>query len=301
MNIIYEKEQYANPVVIALGFFDCVHIGHLSLVNETKKMASILGCESAIYTFLNDPNVLLGKKEQIYTFEDRKIIFDNLEIDNVVCSEFTQEFASLSPKDFLDSLFKRLNIVGVVAGKDFTFGKNAEGNSAFLKKYLAEKAIDVKIMPFEKVNSQKIATSQIKKMIAGGDVDLANQMLTQPYCISGEVVHARHRGTIIGFPTANIQEAENKIKLSSGIYITKVHVDNKIYVGVTNVGAKPTFEEPGRSIETYILNFNQDIYGKTIQVDFYKKIRDVIKFSSVPSLCNQMKQDEIQAREYFSI
>lgn len=301
MNIINGTEHYNMSIVLALGFFDCVHIGHVALINETKKMASCMGCESAIYTFANDPNVFLNKKEQVYTFDDRKIIFDNLGIDTVICETFSQEFANQSSEEFLNSLLSRFNIAGIVVGKDYSFGKNAEGNAVFLKEFMSERSIKVKILPFEKVNSQKVSTSHIKKFVADGNVQVANTLLTQPYFMVGEVVHARHRGTIIGYPTANIVEHDSRLKLGTGIYITKVYIDNKSYLGITNVGPKPTFEEHSSSIETYILDFSKDIYGKTIMVEFYKKIRDVVKFHSVPALCNQMKQDEREARAYFSI
>jgi riboflavin kinase/FMN adenylyltransferase len=301
MNIINETIRYDKPIVLALGFFDCVHIGHLGLINETKKMASNLDCETAIFTFSNDPNQILNKKSQVYTFEDRKIVFENLGIDNVVCENFDESFANKGPIEFLDDLISKHNILGVIAGRDYTFGKGGKGTTQLLKEYLSAKNIKVKVVPFEKVNSQKISTSHIKKFIADGNVQVANTLLTQPYFMIGEVVHARHRGTIIGYPTANIVEDENRIKLGTGIYITKVYIDNKSYLGITNVGPKPTFEESSRSIETYILDFNKDIYGKTITVEFYKKIRDVVKFNSVPSLCNQMKQDEREARAFFSI
>ncbi|MBO7151673.1 MAG: bifunctional riboflavin kinase/FAD synthetase [Clostridia bacterium] len=301
MNIINGTEQYNKSIVLALGFFDCVHVGHLALINETKKMASCMNCESAIYTFCNDPNPFLKKKEQVYTFDDRKIIFDNLHIDNIICDTFSEEFASQSPEEFIESLISRYDISGIVVGKDYTFGKKAEGNAVFLKKYLAERKVKVKIMPFERINSQKISTSHIKKFITDGNVQVANTLLTQPYFMVGEVVHARHRGTIIGYPTANIVESENRTKLGAGIYITKVYIDNRSYLGITNVGPKPTFEEANRSIETYILDFSKDIYGKTIIVEFYKKIRDVMKFPSVPSLCKQMMLDEKEARLFFSI
>ena len=301
MNVILGTEQYSKPIVLALGFFDCVHIGHLSLINETIKMALCMNCESAIYTFSNDPNKLLNKSKQIYTFEERKSIFENIGVDNVIAEEFTEEFADQSPLQYIDNIISKFNVVGVVAGKDYTFGKNAEGNAQLLKEYLSMKGIKVKILPFEKANSQKISTRNIKKYIEEGNVQVANTLLAQPYFIIGEVVHGRSRGSIIGYPTANIAENENRTQLASGIYVTKIHIDKRSYLGITNVGAKPTFDEFNRTIETYILDFNKDIYGKTIKVEFFKKIRDIVKFSSVPALCNQMKKDEKATRDYFSI
>lgn len=301
MNVFLKTDHYEKPIVIALGFFDCVHLGHLTLINEAKKMAVKLGGETAISTFVNDPNSLLNKKSQVYSINERLIIFESQGLDNVICEEFDNEFASQSPIEFLDNLTTRFNIVGVIAGKDYTFGKNAEGNVVMLKEYFAQKNTKVKIVPFERANTKKISTRYIKKFIEDGDMQVANSLLTRPYFISNEVVHARHRGTIIGYPTANINAHDNTILPATGIYITKVYVEGKSYMGITNVGPKPTFGEKDFTIETHILDFNKDIYGKTIQVEFYKKIRDIVKFTSVPALCNQMMQDEKEARGFFTV
>ena len=300
MNVFLSTDHYEKPIVLALGFFDCVHLGHLALINEAKKMAGKVGGETAISTFGNDPNSLLNKKAQVYSIEERKIVFKNQGIDNVICEYFTKEFAEQTPRQYLDSLCHRFNIVGVVAGRDYSFGKGAEGNVCLLKEYFAEKNVKVKIVPFEKANTKKISTRYIKKFLEDGDIQVANSLLTQPYFIVGEVVHARHRGTIIGFPTANIEEHSNTTMLATGIYATKVYLEGKSYIGITNVGPKPTFGENNHTIETHILDFSKDIYGKTIQVEFHKKLREVIKFTSVPALCNQMKIDEKEAREFFN-
>lgn len=301
MNVFLKTDHYEKPIVLALGFFDCVHLGHLALINEAKKMAVKLGGETAISTFVNDPNSLLNKKSQVYSIKERLIIFESLDIDNVVCEEFNNDFANMSPNQFLDSLSNRFNLAGIVVGKDYTFGKGAEGNVQMLKEYFADKNVKVKVVPFEKANTKKISTRFIKKFIEDGDIQVANSLLTRPYFITNEVVHARHRGTIIGYPTANINAHENTILPATGIYITKVYVDGKSYMGITNVGPKPTFGESDFTIETHILDFNKDIYGKTIQVEFYKKIRDIVKFTSVPALCNQMMQDEKDARAFFTV
>ncbi len=301
MNVFFKTDHYKNPIVIALGFFDCVHLGHLALINEAKKMAAKLGAETAISTFANDPNSLLNKQPQVYSIEERKIIFENNDIDNIICETFDVDFASQSPKEFLDNLTARFNIVGVVVGKDYTFGQGASGNVCFLKDYFNDSNVKVKILPFEKVNTKKISTRYIKKFIEEGDIQVVNRLLTQPYFIVGEVVHAKHRGTVIGYPTANVSAHKDTVSLAPGIYLTKVHVDGKSYAGITNVGAKPTFNDNEYTVETHILDFNKDIYGKTIIIEFHKKIRDIIKFSSVPALCNQLGLDEKEARQYFEV
>ncbi len=301
MNIFFNTDHYENPIVLALGFFDCVHLGHLALINEAKKMAVKLGAESAISTFDNDPNSLLNKKPQVYSIEERKIVFANNNVDNVLCETFNEKFANQSAKEFLDNLTTRFNIVGIVAGRDYTFGHNAEGNISFIEDYFSGKNIKIKIVPFEKVNTKKISTRYIKKFIEDGDVQVANRLLTQPYFLVGEVIHAKHRGTIIGYPTANITTHTNTIKLAPGIYISKTHIDGKLYASITNVGAKPTFDDSDYTVETHVLDFNKDVYGKTIMVEFHKKIRDIVKFPSLPALRSQLSQDEKEARTYFQL
>ncbi len=299
MNKLYLGDKFDKPIVLALGFFDCVHRGHDALINETKKLAEKLHAESAITTFSNDPNLILGKKPQIYTIEERLYLFEQAGIDNVLLFEFDENFANCTPEDAIKYVTDHFNVVGIVLGKDFTFGKGAEGDAKMLKDFAAEQGIKIKIVPFEKFTTEKISSSTIKKHVSEGNIQLINSYLSRPYFTIGKIVPAHGRGRILGYPTANLEVHKDTTLLGSGIYITKIYIDGKPYIGVTNVGAKPTFSESVYTVETHIYDFSKDIYDKVVRLEYYKKIRDVSKFNSVPNLVAQIKADEKESLDFF--
>lgn len=301
MNRLYFFEIYKTPIVAALGFFDCVHVGHAKLIEEAKRLASKLNAESAVLTFANDPNPNLLKKQQIYTLDERAYVLHHMGVDNLIFAYFNDEFANLSPTEFLDKLTRNFDLKAVVVGKDYTFGNGAEGDAAFLERYLTEKGIQVKILPFEKMYAKKVSTTAIKKFVDTGDLPSLNSSLSQNYFLLGTIVHAHQRGRILGYPTANLSVHGDCIKLASGIYATKMYFDNKVYCGVTNVGEKPTFGESDYSIETYLIDFVGDIYGKFVRLEFFKRIRGVIKFNSIPALVKQLERDRDSVIEFFDL
>lgn len=293
------KDKYDVPIVLCLGFFDCIHIGHKSLIEEAIQLSKRLKCQSALLTFANDPNVVFGKLPQIYTIVERAKVIRNLGIDNLICADFDANFSAMSANCFLDTLISNFNIQAVVAGRDYTFGHGGEGDVDYLKAYAQENNFKVKIIPFEKINDKKISTSNLKSMVSDGNVDELNKYLSTPYFISGTVIHAMHRGRIIGFPTANLSLHSDALALGCGVYATKTYINDKWYISMTSIGAKPTFDEDNYSIETYIIDYNDDLYGKDIVVEFYRKIRGLIKFSSVASLQKQLESDKAQIKNFF--
>ncbi len=300
MNKIYLGDKYEQPIVVALGFFDCVHRGHAALIQETKRIAEKLGAESAITTFSNDPNALLGKKPQIYSIDERLFLFEQAGIDNALIFEFNEKFAACEPLTALNYLVEHFNVVGLVFGRDFTFGKNAEGDVKMLKDFAAERDIKTKVVPFEKFTTEKISSSTIKKHVMEGNIQLVNSYLSRPYFTIGTIISAKQRGRILGYPTANLSVHDDTTLIGEGIYVTKIYVDGKAYIGVTNVGPKLTFNDNDYTVETHIYDFSKDIYGKTVRLEYFKKIRDVNKFNSVPTLVAQIKSDEQEALDYFN-
>lgn len=293
------KESYDAPIVLCLGFFDCIHIGHKSLIEDAIRISKRMKCQSALLTFANDPNTVFGKLPQIYTIVERAMVIRDLGIDNLICADFDSKFSAMSAKCFLDTLTTNFNIQAVVAGRDYTFGHGGEGDVDYLKAYAQENNFRVRIVPFERINDKKISTSNLKNMVSGGNVDELNHYLSAPYFISGTVIHAMHRGRIIGFPTANMSAHSDALALGCGVYATKTYINDKWYISMTSIGAKPTFDEDNYSIETYIIDYNGDIYGKDIVVEFYKKIRNLVKFPSVASLQKQLESDEAQIKKFF--
>ncbi|MEG1663395.1 MAG: riboflavin biosynthesis protein RibF [Clostridia bacterium] len=300
MNKYFLTEKCDKPIVLALGFFDCVHLGHKILIDETVALAKQLSAESAIFTFASDPNEFLGKQPQIYTIKERESVFANLKLQNLIFSHFDKEFSSMSGSQFLDILTASFNIKAIVVGHDYTYGKNAECKTTDLQTYMKNKSIQVKIVPFEKYNGEKISTSSLKKLVVEGKISILNTLITEPYFLINKVVAAHQRGTILGFPTANLCVHHNCLKLGTGVYATKVTVDGNVYDAMTNVGAKLTFGDMDYSIESYIFDFSDNIYGKEIRLQFYMKLRDVVNFGSSSELQKQLKIDSQNTRNYFA-
>ena len=292
------KTKYDCPIAVALGFFDCIHIGHRLLVNTAREYStSNKGTESALFTFSNDPSEFLGREKQIYSFDERACALSDLGLDILISAEFDKEFADLSPVGFLDMLTEKLNIKAMIAGKDYTFGKFAKGDVAFMKSYCEAKGIEVITVNFEERDGHKISTTDMKNLVKSGDIDSLNSLLSEPYFMIGKVVHARHVGTKLGFPTANIVISDSKLSLADGVYATVLSVDGKNYPSMTNVGAKPTFGIEIPSIETYVLDFNGDLYGKTVKLSYVTRIRSIQKFSSADALKSQLARDTERVRE----
>lgn len=297
MKILDFEKQYDVPVALALGFFDCIHKGHQKLCERAIEYAKANGIESALLTFTNDPNVLFGNEKQIFCFSDRVKVLEKCGLDVVIGALFDDKFASLSPLDFLDVLTSDFNVKSIFVGADYTFGKFAAGNVDLLRKYCDNRGILLCIVPFETSDGVKISTSKLKSYVKNGQVDKLDEYLALPYFMSGEVLHARHKGTGMGFPTTNIAPDESRLQLENGIYATFCEVEGKIFKSMTNVGTKPTFSDNSVSVETYIIDFSGDVYGKNIVVYFIEKMRDIVKFASQTELKAQLDSDKERAKK----
>ena len=297
LKIVDFNEKYNNPIAVALGFFDCIHIGHAKLVNAVKHYAaSHSDTQSALFTFCNDPSEFLGKSKEIYTFNDRASALDNLGLDVVIKAKFDFDFMSMSPDGFIAKLFEK-NVKAIAVGSDYTFGKNAEGKVDDLRAICKKNEIELIVVPFETIDGQKLSTSYLKSLVQSGNVARLNKYLSEPYFMKGVVKHAKHNGTGLGFPTANIEINPNRMLICDGIYATVTIIDGKEYYSMTNVGAKPTFNDDSVSVETYVFDFDEDLYGKEIKIEFIERTRDIVKFSSRKQLHNRLIADEIQIRK----
>ena len=299
MKIFDLHQKYSSPIVVSLGFFDCIHTGHKSLIQTANKLASGVS-ESFIMTFSNDPSELFGKSKQIYDFNDRVEAISNLGADGIISAKFDENFANLTPRDFLDMLFENYDVKAVVVGADYTFGINAEGDVDYLKKYCDVHGVKTVVVPFECINGEKLSTRNLKSLVELGDVKALNAYLSEPYFVRGEVVGAKHNGTRMGFPTANIAWSDSRFKLGDGVYATKIQIDGKEFVSMTNVGAKPTFKDFTSSVETHVMDFSGDLYGKNVKLKFFDRIRDIKQFASVDELREQLTLDEQHVKRLFA-
>jgi len=291
------------PTVISLGKFDGIHRGHELLLEQLMKKKRE-GYKAVIFTFDIPPKKALNAEEVkvLTTNEEKMHMFDSFGIDYLIECPFTPEVMSMEPEVFIEMLVKNLSVKCIVAGEDFCFGRNRRGNYQMLQEYASTLSYEAIILPKMKEDERDISSSYVREEIMAGRIEMANKLLGYPYFVSGEVKHGNQIGRTIGFPTINLIPPANKLLPSYGVYITKVTIDGIVYHGVTNVGCKPTIEgENPVGIETYILDFKQDVYDKVVIVTFIKKIREERKFPNLDSLLAQMRLDVNEARYYFSL
>ena len=293
--------QYQNTA-IALGKFEGLHRGHQLLFQELKKWRET-GRKSVIFTFDMPPKQFIsGEKEHvIYTKEERVFLFDRLGMDLLISYPF-QKLRSLSPEAFVkEILVDRLDVKAIVVGDDFGFGYQRTGNVQLLKELSSQYGYELKVIKRLQFEEDYISSSRIRKAMKEGDFSLANKMLGYPYSIVGKVLHGRRIGRTIGMPTANLIPDPNKYLPRNGVYVVGIQFagEEKQYYGICNVGVKPTIDHdlcPG--VETYIFDFDRDIYGETIAVQFLQFVRPEMKFSSVEELALQIHKDAEFGRQY---
>lgn len=297
MIVINKDLKYVNNFnnYTALGSFDGLHIGHLSLIYKVVEIAKKNNGRSMIFTFKNHPRTFLNKEKPLKLLMDneRKIeILETHDIDIVCFKEFDSEFMKMAPKEFIRSLIFDYNIKGIVVGFNYKFGYKNLGDIELLKELQQEYGYELHIMEPCLYKNEVISSTRIRKSLESGEVLEASKMLGVPYTLRGEVVHGKKIGRTMGFPTANLKYDKNFVLPKEGVYYTNVEVNNNIYKGITSVGNNPTVKGETLTVETYILDFDRDIYGVQINVSFIKKIRNNKKFNNIEELKNQLKKDK---------
>ncbi len=295
INIISEKIE-SNPSVVAIGFFDGVHIGHMELITQMLGYARKFNLNSIIFTFDKSPKQVLNQDFDGYltTPQEKFDLLSEIGADKICFAPFTREFASLSKESFVkDILIDKLNAKSVFVGFNFCFGCNKSGNSELLKKELAQFNSECHIIdPVKDENNNIVSSSSIRQIIRTNDIPLANKLLGRKLSFSGKVVHGDHRATEMGFPTANLL-LENSYKClpPNGVYACYVDTTNGTFPSIVNIGYRPTFNKNTHLLEAHLCNFNGDLYGKEIRVRFLKAMRPEIKFPSMGALIAQIEKD----------
>lgn len=292
------------PTAISLGKFDGIHRGHELLLEQLLKQKKEKGYATVIFTFNIPPRKVLNAQETkvLTTNEEKMHMFESFGIDYLIECPFTPEVMNMEPEAFIEMLVKNFSVKCVVAGEDFCFGHNRRGNYRLLQEYATKWSYETIILPKIKEEERDISSTFVREEIVSGHIERANKLLGYPYFVSGEVRHGNRIGRTIGFPTINLIPPENKLLPAFGVYITKVLIDGTIYQGVTNVGCKPTIEGQNPvGVETYILDFEQDVYNKTVIVTFMKRLREERKFVDLNELLAQMKLDVEEAKKYFAL
>ena len=291
------------PCVATIGFFDGVHRGHQFLIEDVKEEAKKNGLKSLVITFDQHPRQVLQQsyQPQLLTTLDGKLRLLTLTgIDDVYVLHFTKEMAALTAREFMEQvLCDKLNVKKLVIGYDNRFGHNrAEGFEDYVR-YGKELGIEVlQARPFE-IYGVKVSSSVVRSFLNGGEVEMAKKCLGRPFMLTGKVVKGFQEGRKMGFPTANLETEPDLLIPADGVYATEVKIDgqSKWMKAMTNIGNRPTFHGTKRTIETYIFDFDKDIYGSQITVKFIKKIRGEKMFGSEKELAEQLKKDEETIRK----
>lgn len=276
----------ANPDVTCIGAFDGVHLGHQALINMAKSISS----KYQILTFDPVPKKFFNNMHKLLSTKDMKVdLLGRLSPESIIFLNF-EDVKDLIPEDFCNILNNKLNTKSIVVGKDFKFGKNREGDVNFLIKYFGNS--NVHVLNDYVVNDSKISSTLIKSTINEGKLELANQYLGYSFKLKGKVEHGNRMGHKIGFPTANINVDVNLVTPKFGVYEVDVTKADKTYKGVMNIGNRPTVSNDLKlSYEVHILDFDEDIYGSFLEVEFASFIRDEIKFDNIEELKNQISID----------
>jgi riboflavin kinase / FMN adenylyltransferase len=291
---------------IGLGNFDGLHIGHMALINTVIKESKLNSLDSVVYTFTKHPENILRKKlfTPLITTETKKVeLLGETSLNYLYFDEFDESFSRMTPEDFVkEVLVGSLKMKLAVAGFDYKFGYNGQGDVNLLKELGKKYFFKTIIIPPIKINNEIVSSTKIRQNIAKGDIDQVFKLLGRHYSITAEVVSGRRIGNTIGFPTANINPENYLILPHKGVYITKTLLDDKLYGSITNIGFNPTFEgQDTVTVETHIIDFEGDIYGKKIEVFFLQKLRNEKKYSSVNELIEQIKIDMLKAREFLNL
>ncbi len=290
---------------MALGFFDGVHIGHAALLDKTKQRAAEIDAMPSVLTFDVHPDTLVFNAEVplINSAIGRKDIINRcFGIDNVVFIHFNQKVMHMDWREFIDELINELDIAWLVVGHDFCFGYKGLGTAPRLKEYCAEKGVGCDIIEPVCRDGIVVSSTEIRKLIQNGEIEKANEYLGHPHMLSDTVRSGYHLGTKMGTPTINMKIPEGVIIPRHGVYAAKVILDDgSEHISVTNVGVRPTVSDAGAvSVESFILDFDGNLYDKQARVEFFSFLRDERKFDDISSLGEQIKCDAEEARAYFA-
>jgi riboflavin kinase / FMN adenylyltransferase len=292
------------PIAMALGYFDGVHLGHQKVILEARKQAEQKGIRSAVMTFDPHPSVVLGKHQKhvqyITPLAEKVKIIEELGIDYLFIVHFTADFANLLPQEFIDQYVIDLNVKHVVAGFDFSYGRMGKGTMETLPFHSREKFMFTVVDKFT-CGDEKVSSTGIRQYIKVGNTADLPELLGRYYTTAGIVVHGDKRGRTIGFPTANVDTKDEYILPPLGVYAVKIKIADNWYEGVCNVGYKPTFNKEALriSVEVHVFNFDHDIYGELVVIEWHQYLRKEQKFSGIQELVAQIERDKQNAIQYF--
>ena len=298
-----DNAEIQRPTVLTLGVFDGLHLGHQLIMRTVVERARATGAVPTVITFDPHPRAVLHPESApplLQTFDQKIEALGVLGIEQTIVLRFTSEFASVRAHEFLrDVVMDRLHAKEVYLGKGFAFGHEREGNIELLRRVGGELGFVAGEVPEVKLRGRRVSSSKIRELLTHGKVNLARRMLGRPYGVEARVEHGSERGHQLGFPTANLHP-HNRVIPRNGVYVTGTLIEGNWRRSVTNVGLRPTFGDATEpSVETFVMNWDGDLYGDVVRVRFLHRLRDERKFGSIEELKTQIATDVARANSYF--
>ena len=306
MKIIEKTTEFriGQETAVAIGKFDGFHRGHQKLLNRIKEQKE-RGLASVVFTFVPSPAAFFSKEpeQDLTTIEEKRKIFEEAGVDYLIEYPFYQEIADMDPEIYISKvLVEQLNAKCIVAGEDVSFGKKGLGDSRLLKEKAMQYGYEVVIIDKVLYKGKEVSSTYVREAVRQGDMELADQLLGQPYHVGGTIVHGRHLGSSLGMPTVNIVPPEQKLLPPNGVYFSYIKMNGNTYQGITNIGTKPTVSgEAVMGVETYIYDFSRDVYGQEAEVYLLHYKRPEMRFDGIEALKAQMATDIAKGREYHGL
>lgn len=299
---ISEAKHIKNPV-LTLGVYDGIHLGHQAIISQLNRIAEEIGGESVLLTFEPHTRITLNKGAdslQLLTLADEKTeLLKNYGLQNLIIHPFTKEFSQLSADDFVKLLVDDIGIRSIVIGYDHHFGKDRSGDYQELSRLSKIYGFDCIKVDEIKSEGNHISSTQIRNSLLEGNLEFAKKGLNRNYSLKGIVVDGDKLGRTLGYPTANLKIGKYKLIPGNGVYVVKVFISNEVFKGLLSIGTRPTVSSTNeKRTEVYILDFDRDIYGKEIKIEFFKKLRNDLKFDSIDDLISQMDLDKAAAEKF---
>ena len=305
MERIHSLSNYhsSQETIVTIGTFDGVHIGHQKIIEQLVINAKKQDKKSVLLTFFPHPRMVLQKDskiELINTIEERAALLEKTGLDCLIIHPFSKEFSRMTALEFVrDILVNQLHTSKLIIGYDHHFGKNREGNLEQLTEYSHLYGFEVSEIPAQDIDEVSVSSTKIRTALANKHIETANRYLGYYFTLNGTVVNGKQLGGKIGYPTANISVSENyKLIPKTGVYVVQSKLNGKRVYGMMNIGFRPTIDGDHQTIEVHFFDFNENLYGKNLQIELRYFLRDEIKFDSVEALINQLQKDKSDALDY---
>jgi riboflavin kinase/FMN adenylyltransferase len=298
--IVYESTdfQIEGSSAVTLGNFDGIHLGHQALIDTVKKYSESENLKSVMFSFYPHPVSFFDSTHSFQTLlspQEKMYVAEKMGIDVLVQYPFTADFASLTPEAFFELLIQKTNCKVLVVGENYCFGKGRAGDLKKLTSLGEKYGVRVIGIPSVHYDGERVSSTRIRGLIAKGDMEEVVRLLSKPYLVIGRVQHGDKRGRQMNFPTVNQNPPIEKMLPPDGVYFSQLIYEGRRYNGITNVGTNPTFGKNYRRVETHILNFDEEIYGKEVVVGLFKKIREEVRFENMDKLKAQLEKDKATA------